>query len=67
MIKIFHFMKQVRLSKNRMYFAQVQSQLLILDMNFCYFFIWTPLSNRNVANTLLVCIRGDADFISEID
>ena len=47
-----------------MYYVQVQGQLLILDMNFCDFFIRTPLVDTNVANTLLVRFQGDADFIS---
>ena len=33
-----------------MYYALMQGQLLILDMNFCDFFIWTPLVNTNEAN-----------------
>ena len=49
-----------------MYYAQVQGQLLILGVNFCYFLIWTPLVNTNVANTLLVGVQRDADFISEM-
>ena len=49
-----------------MYYAQVQGQLLILDMDSCYIFIWTPLLNTNVANTLLVRAQCDADFISEM-
>ena len=40
-----------------MYYTQVQGQLLILDMNFCDFFIWTPLLNTYVANTLLVRVH----------
>ena len=49
-----------------MYYAQVQGQLLILDMNFCDFFIWTSLVNTNVANTLLVRVQRDAECISEM-
>ena len=49
-----------------MYYAQVQGQLLRLDMNICDFFIWTPLVNTNVANALLVRVQRDADFISEM-
>ena len=39
----------------------MEGQLLILDMNFCDFFIWT-----NVANTLLVHVHRDEDFTSEM-
>ena len=35
-----------------MYYATVEGQVLILDMNFCDFFIWTPLVNTNVENML---------------
>ena len=49
-----------------MYYAQVQGQLLILDMNFCDYFIRTPLLNTNVANALLVRVHRDADFILEV-
>ena len=51
MIKIFHMMNQVQI-KDHMYYATVEGQVLILDMNFCDFFIWTPLVNTNVENTL---------------
>ena len=33
-----------------MYYALMQGQLLIHDMNFCDFFIWTLLVNTNEAN-----------------
>ena len=55
-----------QIKKDHMYYAQIQGQLLILDMNFCEFLIWTPLVNTNVANTLLVRVQRDADFISEM-
>ena len=51
MIKIFHIMYQVQI-KDHMYYAMVEGQLLILDMNLCDFFIWTLLVNTNVENTL---------------
>ena len=44
-------MNQVQI-KDHMYYATVEGQVLILDMNFCDFFIWTPLVNTNVENTL---------------
>ena len=44
----------------------MQGQLLILDMNFYEFFTWTPLSNINAANILLVHVQRDADFILEM-
>ena len=37
-VKIFHLMNQIK--KDGMYYAQVQGQLLILDINFCESFIW---------------------------
>ena len=40
-----------QIKKDCMYYAPVQGQLLILEMNFCDYFIWTPLLNTNVANT----------------
>ena len=49
-----------------MYYGQVQGQLPIIDMNFCDFFIRTQLVNTNVANTLLVRVQLDADFVSEM-
>ena len=55
-----------QIKKDHMYYAQVQGQLLILGVNFSYFLIWTPLVNTNVANTLLVGVQRDADFISEM-
>ena len=48
-----------------MYYAQVQDQLLILNMNFCDFFIWAPLLNTNVVNTLLVRVHRGADLIKK--
>ena len=45
----------------------MQGQLLILDMNFCHFFIWTPLLHYALLlNALLVRFQRDADFLSEI-
>ena len=41
-----------QIKKDHIYHAQVQGQLLILDMSFCHFFIQTPLMNTNVANVL---------------
>ena len=55
-----------QIKKDHMYYAQVQVQLPITDMNFCNFFIWTPLVDTSVANTLLVHVQRDADFISEM-
>ena len=55
-----------QIKKDHMYYPQVQGQLLILDMNFCDFFIWTPLLNTNVANTLFARVHRDADFILEM-
>ena len=52
-----------QIKKIHMYYAQVQGQLLMLDVNFCDFFIWKPLVNINVANTLLVHVQRDAGFI----
>ena len=43
-----------QIKKDHMYYVHVQGQLLMLDMNFCDFFIWTPLVNTNAGNTLLV-------------
>ena len=40
--KNFPLDKSGQIKKDRMYYAQVQGQLLILDMNFLWFFIWTP-------------------------
>ena len=54
-----------QIKKDHMYYAQVQGQLLILNMNFCDFFIWTPLLNTNVANTLLVRVHRGADLIKK--
>ena len=65
--KNFPLDKSGQIKKDHRYYAQVQGQLLILDMNFCDFFIWTPLWNTNVANTLLVRVDHDADFISEMN
>ena len=50
-----------------MYYTQVQSQLFILDINFCDFFIGTSLVDTNVTNTFLVPVQRDTDFISECD
>ena len=55
-----------QIKKDHMYYAQVQGQLLILDMNFCGYFIWTPLLNTNVANALLVRVHRDADLIPDM-
>ena len=56
-----------QIKKDHMYYTQVQSQLFILDINFCDFFIWTSLVDTNVANTFLVPVQRDTDFISECD
>ena len=58
--------KSGQIKKDHMYYAQVQGQLLVLDLNFFDFFIWTPQVDTNVANTSLVHVQRDAGFISEI-
>ena len=63
--KNFPLDKSGQIKKDHRYYAQVQGQLLILDMNFCDFFIWTPLLNTNVANTLLVRVHRGADLIKK--
>ena len=64
--KNFPFDESGQIKKDHMYYAQVQGQLLAQHMNFCDFFICAPLLNINVANTLLVRVQRDADFISEM-
>ena len=55
-VKIFHLMNQIK--KDCVYHAQVQGQLLILDINFCESFIWKAWVNIIVANTLCVFITN---------
>ena len=54
-----------QIQKDHMYYDQVQGQLPIVDINFFDCFIWTPLLNPNVANTLLVRVQRVPDIISE--
>ena len=61
-VKDFPLDESGHIKKDRMHYAQVQGQILILDI-FSQFFIWIPLVNTNVANTLLVCVQCDRLYI----
>ena len=64
--KNFPLDESCQIQKDHMYYDQVQGQLPIVDMNFFNFFIWAPLLNTNVANTLLAHVQRVPDVISEM-
>nr|XP_047146120.1 uncharacterized protein LOC105849547 [Hydra vulgaris] len=52
------------LKTSHKYYTQIQGQMMILDVEFCDFFIWTPLESEG--NYLLVKVYRDEKFINEI-
>ena len=66
MIKISHLMNRVRLKRTICIMLRCKVNYSYYIWIFVIFFIWAPLLNINVANTLLVRVQRDADFISEM-
>ncbi|XP_047140341.1 uncharacterized protein LOC124815619 [Hydra vulgaris] len=52
------------LKTSHKYYTQIQGQMMILDVEVCDFFIWTPLESEG--NYLLVRVYRDEKFINEI-